>query len=191
MQPGGHRFDPDTLHAIKANTTGPRAHRGPVVRLKRNARRESLSGMMTYAILLVVLVAAPGLRAQSSHILAQQPIELVVHVPVPSPMRIPAGESVIHFDGPGSFSMRRPGPTIIVDGVLAWPIAGASEEDLLHAFESNDIKDVQVLKGERAVAAGACSGAGLIIITTKSGRWRPKGYASRTPRADCSLLEAR
>ena len=134
------------------------------------------SGQLLACLMLVPLIscAGRGSRAETSAIsIAKLPTGTCPVIPdstVPDSSARPAPSDstprVIIRDGPTQHGY----VSILIDGQWAtW-----NNEPLGPDLDPNDVDRVEVLKSVIASRAyGTCPGVGLIIITTKTKKWRP------------------
>lgn len=160
-----------TTPRIDGTTTGNRRSMKP-----RSGLRGVVSMRMHSIAFCLAILLGDSLSAQT--------VPLVERMPLPRPAW------VAHI-GEGSGRVTR--YAIIVDSVMVWSAVQASQSGsdsaatlLFTMLQPEDILNLTVLKGATARARGACAGS-LLVITTRSGHWRPPA-ANWTPPAkvDCS-----
>lgn len=68
-----------------------------------------------------------------------------------------------------------PSVSLIVDSLLVGSISQAFSlrQPPEFTIDADDIESIAVYKGQDAIGRGGCPGTSLVVITTKSLKWRP------------------
>ena len=142
-------------------------------------------------------VLAMSLATLASSLVGAQSVPRVEQIPIAVSAKTP-GMVTIDMRR-HSYADRSQPPlklTIVIDSLFAWSALRDSHESfvvaqqrVLGTMRCEDVRAFEVVEGEDAVARGACPGTLLLLISTKTGRWRPTdGIATSRTMAYCGRV---